>query len=155
MENSKFIRGYKVFKSDEFKNVAWIINQDLWVTQYGLLTDVGLRDHYGRDALKVARQTVQKFDHLRFCPKSAEVTITDGLDRVGLNLFHHPFLFHCWFETMWRFNGEEGRNTFTDRCDLHAFYGWVETVIEKLSVRDGKLYVKPANMFAGSVHLDH
>jgi len=155
MENSKFIRGYNIFKSDELKNVSWITDQNLWVTQHGLLSDVGFRDHYGRDALKAARQTVQSYNHLRFCRNVKECAITDGLGRDGLNLFHHPFLLHCWFNTMWRFNSDEARDTFTDQDDLHAFYGWLEHVIEHLSVRDGKLYVRPANMFAGSVRLDH
>ncbi|UYV36564.1 hypothetical protein N4R57_16385 [Rhodobacteraceae bacterium D3-12] len=155
MENRRSIRGYKLIKSDELKDVAWILHQHLWVTQHGLLTDVGFRDHYGRAALKGARKVALKFDHLRFCPSDEDCTITDGLGRDGLNLFHHPFFLHCFFNTMWRFSVDEGRKTFADQNDLHAFYGWVEHVIEQLSIRDGQKYVRPANMFSGSVHLDH
>jgi hypothetical protein len=155
MGNSRFIRSYNIFISDELKNVSWITDQDLWLTEYGLLTDIGFRDHYGHGALKVAQKTVENFNHLRFCPSVKDRFITDGLGRDGLNLFHHPFLSHCWFNTMWRFNGDDGRKTLSVYGDIHAFYGFIESFIEAVSVCNGDPYIRPANLFAGSVRLDH
>ncbi|MBW4962167.1 hypothetical protein [Sulfitobacter sp. CW3] len=148
-------KSYQLAIADQFANIAWISSQELWITAHGILTDAGLRDHYGREAVKEAMKVATKFEHLRFDHCDQNMMIIDALERKGLNLAAHPFGLPCFLSTMWRFSDHEVLNTFTVYGDSHMFYGWVENIGRDVSKRDGQPYERPSNMFGSTVQLDH
>ena len=149
------VKSYNLTIADQFTNTAWISSQELWITAHGILTNAGLRDHFGRDAVKEALKVATKFDHLRFDHRNRSLTIVDALDRDGMNLAAHPFLMQCFLNTMWRFADHDIMNIFTVYGDSHMFYGWVENISSAVSKRDGLSYERPSNMFGNTVQLDH
>jgi hypothetical protein len=148
-------KSYQLTIPDQFANIVWISSQDLWITAHGILSDAGLRDHFGRYAVKEALKVATKCDHLRFDHGNQDVIIIDELERKGLNLAAHPFRLHCFLSTMWRFVDQHILNTFAVYGDSHMFYGWVENLGGAVSKRDGQPYARPSNMFGDTVHLDH
>ncbi|MEB8389382.1 hypothetical protein OO012_19375 [Rhodobacteraceae bacterium KMM 6894] len=148
-------KSYTLTSADRFENIAWISSQELWITACGILTDAGLRDHFGRGAVKEAMKVATKCDHLRFDRGRNCLTIVDALSREGLNLATHPFLMHCFLNTMWRFQGPEMDKTLSENADSGRFYGWIENIAAAVSKRDGLPYERPGNMFGDIVHLDH
>jgi hypothetical protein len=140
---------------DQFANTAWISSQELWITAHGILTDAGLRDHFGRGAVKMAMKVATKCDHLRFDHGNQKVMIIDALERKGLNLAVHPFRLNCFLSTMWRFSDQDIVNTFTVYGDPAMFYGWIENICKDVSNRDGQSYHRPSNMYGNTVQLDH
>lgn len=148
-------KSYHLSIADQFANIAWISSQELWVTAHGILSDTGLRDHFGRDAVKEAMKVATKCDHMRFDHGNQNVIIIDALERKGLNLAAHPFMFNCFISTMWRFDGEELARTFTEYGDAHKMAGWIENLGRDVSKRDGQPYERPTNMFGDAVQLDH
>ncbi|MCR8827623.1 hypothetical protein [Pseudosulfitobacter koreensis] len=148
-------KSYRLTVPDQFANIAWISSLDLWITAHGILSNSGLRDHFGRFAVKEAMKIATKCDHLRFDHRDQNRIIVDGLERKGLNLAAHPFRMNCFLSTMWRFADQDILSTFTVYGDSYMFYGWLENLGSAASARDGQPYAPPNNIFADSVHLDH
>lgn len=147
-------KSYHLANPDQFDNIAWITAQELWITVHGILTNAGLRDHFGRDAVKEAMEVATKYDHLRYDHGNNSFMIVDELERKGLNLAAHPFIMHCFLKTMWRFADEVIMSTLPVYGDAHMMLGWVENIGRDVSKRDDQSYERPSNLFGNTVHLD-
>ncbi|MBB5722655.1 hypothetical protein FHS72_002285 [Loktanella ponticola] len=147
-------KSYQLKIHNQLANIAWISSQELWITEHGILTVAGLRDHFGRDALKEAMKVATTCDHLRFDHGNQNVIIIDALERKGRNLAAHPFRLHCFLKTMWRFANETIVSTLPVYGDAHMFFGWVENIGGDVSKREDKPYERPGNMFSNAVRID-
>ena len=148
------VRGYEFNTPNYFKSSVWISSNELFITNKGLLSKGGLRDHFGPGAVKEAMNIAEICDHLRYNHNNHHPIIEDELGRKGLNLAAHPFKFHCFTETMWRFSEAFMRETLPVYGDAQMFYGWAETLFCAVSKRDGQPYDRPSNMFGSAVHTD-
>lgn len=148
-------KSYILTIADQFKNVSWISSQQFWITEHGILTDRGMFDHFGPNAVNNAMKVAIKADHLRYDHGNHNVIVFDALGREGLNLAVHPFRLHCLMYTMWRFADDHMTLTLPTYNDAHMFYGWLENIGAAVSKRDGQTYGRPSIMFGDVVHLDH
>jgi hypothetical protein len=149
------VKSYQLADPNQFDSVAWVSAQELWVTQYGILTDRGMRDHFGPNAVKEALKVATRCDHLRFNHRNNSLVIANALNQDGLNLGAHPFKMNCLMGSMWRFCGLVMNKTLPEYGDADMFYGWMENLAAAVCKRDGEPYSRPGNMFGASIYLDH